>query len=352
MRPAGEPEVGERLVVDREESHRRPIFRRHVGNRCPVGERHPGQPRPVKLDELPHHARLAEDLGDGEDEVGGGSARGEPAGQLKADHLWEEERQRLAEHHRLRLDAADAPANDPQAVDHRRVAVGADEGIGNGDGEPGCAGGRRIIAEKHAAGEVFEVHLMNDPDRRRNDAEVLECLLPPAEEGVALGIALELDGDVFLERPVGAEVVDLDGVVDDEIDRHQRVDLPRVSPEPLHRRAHRSEIDDARHAGEVLENDTRRLERNLRLCRLGGVPRRQRPDVGFGHLVVVAGPQQRLEDHPDRIGKPGGVGHPRVVERPQPVERGRPGAGLERATGGERIDGTGGHWRSSGAVRR
>ena len=131
---------------------------------------------------------------------------------------------------------------------------------------------------------------MNDPDRRRNDAEVLECLLPPAEEGVALGIPLELDGDVFLQRPVGAEVVDLHGVVDDQIDRHQRVDFPRVSPQPLHRRAHRREIDDARHAGEVLENDTRRLKRYLRLCRLDGVPRRQRPDVGFGHLVVVAGP--------------------------------------------------------------
>ena len=232
------------------------------------------------------------------------------------------------------------------------MAVGADEGIGNGDGELFRTRGRRIIAEKHAAGEVFEVHLMNDPDRRRNDAEVLECLLPPAEEGVALGVALELDGDVLLQRPVGAEVVDLNGVIDDQIDRHQRVDLSRVSPQPLHRRAHRREIDDARHAGEVLEDDTRGLERNLRLCRLDGVPCCQRPDVGLGHLVVVAGSQQRLEDHPDRIGKPGGVGHPRVVQRPQPVERGRPRAGLERATGGERIDGAGGHWRGSGAVRR
>ena len=352
VRSAGEAEVGERLVVDREESHRRPVLRRHVRDRRPIGKRHPGKPRPVKLDKLPHHTGLAEDLGDGEDEIGGGGAGGEPAGELKSDHLGEEQRQRLAEHHRLRLDAADAPANDAEAVDHRRVAVGADERVGNGDGKRLRAMGGRIVTEKDAAGEVFEVHLMNDPDRRRDDAEVLECLLPPAEEGVALGITLELDGDVLFERPVGAEVVDLDGVVDDEIDRHQWVDLPRVSPQPAHRRAHRSEIDDARHAGEVLEDDARRLEGNLRLRRLGSVPRCQGADVGFGHLVIVAGPQQRLEDHPNRIREPGGVGHPRVVERPQPVERGRPGAGLERATGGERIDGTGGHWRGSGAVRR
>ena len=45
---------------------------------------------------------------------------------------------RLAEHGRLGLDAADAPAEHGETVDHRRVAVGADQRVGIGDG---CAVG-------------------------------------------------------------------------------------------------------------------------------------------------------------------------------------------------------------------
>src|SRR6185437_13678376 len=36
----------------------------------------------------------------------------------------------LAEHRRLRLDTADAPANDSEPVDHRSVRVGADQRVG------------------------------------------------------------------------------------------------------------------------------------------------------------------------------------------------------------------------------
>ena len=50
---------------------------------------------------------------------------GKLAGEFEADHLGHEHVQRLAEHHRLGLDAADAPADDAQPVDHRGVAVGA-----------------------------------------------------------------------------------------------------------------------------------------------------------------------------------------------------------------------------------
>ena len=52
------------------------------------------------------------------------------AAELEADHLRQEHRDGLAEHRRLGLDAADAPADDADAVDHRRVAVGADDGVG------------------------------------------------------------------------------------------------------------------------------------------------------------------------------------------------------------------------------
>jgi hypothetical protein len=56
------------------------------------------------------------------------------AGELEADHFRDQHGHRLAEHRRLRLDAADAPAEHGQAVDHRGVRVGADQRIGIGDG--------------------------------------------------------------------------------------------------------------------------------------------------------------------------------------------------------------------------
>ena len=68
-------------------------------------------PGPKILHELAHHARLAQDLRDGQHQVGGGGAGRQLAGQFEADHLGHQHVQRLAEHHRLGLDAAHAPAD-------------------------------------------------------------------------------------------------------------------------------------------------------------------------------------------------------------------------------------------------
>src|SRR3712207_9091330 len=88
---------------------------------------------------------------------------------------------------------------------------------------------------------------------RRHDAEVLERALAPAQERVALLVALELALGVALERVARAEEVDLDAVVDDQLGRDERVDLARVAADLVgHRVAHRREVDDRRDAGEVL----------------------------------------------------------------------------------------------------
>ena len=88
------------------------------------------------LHELPDHAEVPEDLGDGEDEVGRRRPLGELAAEPEADDLRHEHGDGLAEEHGLGLDAADAPAEDAQAVDHRRVRVGADQRVGNANGRP------------------------------------------------------------------------------------------------------------------------------------------------------------------------------------------------------------------------
>ena len=51
------------------------------------------------------------------------------------------------------------------------------------------------------AREVLEVHLVADARVGRDDAEVAERVLPPAQERVALAVAVELELRVVPERP-------------------------------------------------------------------------------------------------------------------------------------------------------
>ena len=91
---------------------------------------------------------------------------------------------------------------------------------------------------------------MDDAGPGRHDAQVTERGLRPAQQLVALAVPLVLALDVERERPVVAEHVDLDRVVDD-VGRDERVDERRVAAEVGHGVAHDREIDDRGHAGEV-----------------------------------------------------------------------------------------------------
>lgn len=232
---------------------------------------------------------LAQHLGDREHQVGGGGALGQVAVQLEADHARDQHGDRLAEHGRLGLDAADAPADHADAVDHRGVGVGADAGVGVGlqlavhlTGEDG-------------AGEVLDVDLVHDAGAGRDDLEVVEGALAPAQELVALAVALVLDLDVALEGLGGAEDVGDDGVVDDHLGRRERVDLRRVAAEVGHRLTHGGEVDDARDAGEVLHDHAGGRELDLLVGVRGLVPPGQRLDVVGGDVGTVLGAQQVLQ---------------------------------------------------------
>ena len=166
MRSALRPvrrEVVERDLVDREEAARRAVLRRHVPERRAVGERQAtASPVAEVLDELADDAGLAQDLGHRQHEVGGGRAFAQRAAQPEADDLRHEHRERLAEHRRLGLDPADAPAEHAEPVDHRRVRVGPDQRVRERD----------AVAVLDDAREVLEVDLMADAGPGRHDLEV------------------------------------------------------------------------------------------------------------------------------------------------------------------------------------
>src|SRR6266536_366846 len=71
-RAAGEPQVAQRLVVDGEDRAGGAVLRRHVADGGAVLDRDVADPGTVELDELADHAVAAQQLGDGEHQVGRG----------------------------------------------------------------------------------------------------------------------------------------------------------------------------------------------------------------------------------------------------------------------------------------
>ena len=225
--------------------------------------------------------------------------------------------QRLAEQDGLGLDPADAVAEDAEPVDHRRVRVRAHERVGVGDAPVG------VLAVRHDRRQVLEVDLVDDPRSGGHDAQVAERGLRPAQQLVALAVALVLALHVDRERARAAPRVDLHRVVDDEVRGHQRVDLRRVAAEVRHRVAHRGEVDDRRDAREVLEDDPCRHERDLGLARAARAPRGQRRHVVLADDAAARVPDRVLEQDLERDGRPPEVDaerQPRLRHRVEPVD--------------------------------
>ena len=220
---SGQAQIFQSLFVDGEDSAGGAVFGRHVGDGGAIGEREIAQSRAEVFDEFAHHSMLAQHLGDGQNEVGGGGSFAQSASELHSNHKRNEHGDRLAEHRRLGFDPSDSPTEDAQAIHHGGVAVGADQGVG-----VGLALTWRLTHEDYA-GQVFEIDLVDDAGIRRNDGEISESGLTPAEEGVALLVALEFEQRVHFERVAGAEFVDLDGVINDQFDGLQRINQGGVA---------------------------------------------------------------------------------------------------------------------------
>jgi hypothetical protein len=319
---AGEPQVVERDGVDGEDRAGRAELGAHVADGRAVGERHLGDALAVELHELPHHTVLSQHLGDREDHVGRGRAGRDRAGQLEPDDPRDQHRHRLAQHGCLGLDAADAPAEDAEAVDHRRVRVGADERVGVGDS----------VALHDDSGEVLDVDLVDDAGAGRDDLEVVEGGLAPPQELVALVVALVLELDVALERVGPAEHVGDHGVVDDQLGRRQRVDLGGVPAEIGHRLTHRGQVDDAGDAGKVLHDHPGRSELDLGVGLGVLVPGPEGADVLLGDVGAVLGAQQVLEQDLEAVRQIGAA-----LDRVQTVDLVAVVADRERALGPERV---------------
>src|SRR5699024_7157998 len=253
----------------------------HVADGGAVGQRNRGDARAVEFDELADDSVLTQHLGDGQYDVGRSGARLDVTGQFEADDLGDEHRHRLAQHRRFGLDAADAPAQYPQSVDHCGVRVGAHTGVRVGLAVP-C---------HDRTGEVLDVDLVDDAGARRDHLELVEGTLAPTQELVPFLVAFVLDLHVAFECARVPERVDHHGVVDDHLGRRLRIHLLRVAAQVGDRFAHGGEVYHARYAGEVLHDHACRGELDLCIGFRTRVPAAERADVLGGDVGPVLGPQ-------------------------------------------------------------
>ncbi len=143
---------------------------------------------------------------------------------------------------------------------------------------------------------MLDVDLVHDPGAGRDDLEVVERALAPAQELITLLVALVLKPDVPLEGVGPAGDVGDDRVVDDHLGGGQRVDPGGFATELDDGLAHRGEVDDAWDTGEVLHDHARRRELDLGV-RLGArIPAGEGADVACGDVGAVLGPQEVLEE--------------------------------------------------------
>src|SRR5882672_1206580 len=257
---------------------------------------------------------LAQHFRNCQDQVGCGRAFAELAGKLYTDNHRNEHGNRLPEHGGFGFDAADAPAEYAESVDHRRVGVRANERVGVSNG-----GFALLFLNENDARQIFKIHLMNDARVGRDNGEIAKRCLPPAEKSVALLVALEFEQGIHFESVRRAELVHLHGVVNHQFDRLQWIDALGVAAQAAHGIAHGRKINYTRDAGKVLQQHAARRKCDFLLGFALSVPSGEGADFLFGNVAAIFGTQQVLQQNAQRVGQVLG-GDTLLVEGVQPVE--------------------------------
>ncbi len=177
------------------------------------------------------------------------------------------------------------------------MGVGADQGVGEG------IGAAVLVLGPDGAAQVFQVDLVADTGARRDHAEVVEGVLAPAQEGIALAITLHLDLDVLVVGVFIGVAIHHHRVIDHEIDGGERIDALRIAAGLGHGFAHGGQVDHCRYAGEVLHQHPRRPVLDLAIGGTGLGPVGQGLEVLAGNGLVVFPAQQVLQQHLERLGQ-------------------------------------------------
>ena len=217
---AGQLEIIDGLLVDVEHRSGGTVLRAHVGNGRAVADRQAIRTCAEELDPGTDHTLLAQELGDRQDDVGGGNARLALASQLDTDDVGQAHHRRQTEHHGFRFQTANADGDHAQGIDVWGVRVGTHAGIREG----------HAAARLDHRAHLLQVNLVHDAVTGRNHVDVLERGLGPLDEVETVLVTTVFDGAVLGEGiRVEARSFHGQGVIDDQLGRHYRVDLGRIS---------------------------------------------------------------------------------------------------------------------------
>ena len=247
------------------------------------------------LDETTDDISLPQQLRHREGEVHARDRITKLAREPELDHGGNEHRYGLTEGGGLSFDAADAPAENAQAVRGRRVGVGSHKRVKAND----VSCGHRVGCDDLA--EALYVELVADATSWGDDLDVLKRPARPFEKGEALGITSGLEllvGDVAI---LLARTVRSDRVINNERTGDVRVHLGGVSPSCDHGVPHRGEVHKDGDAREVLEERAGRHELDLSSLPTAKARVHDLPRKADGVLVGSGAPHAVLEQHHEGV---------------------------------------------------
>jgi hypothetical protein len=246
-------EIFKSLVISGEVTHSGTIFGTHVGQSGSVSNAESSSTGTKVFNELADDTSLSQHLSAGKDQISGSGGLGELSSKLETDDFGEDHGNGFTEHDGLTFDTTDTPTNDTKTVDHGSVGVSSDDGIRVKD----------TLVVENSSGEIFQVNLMADTRSGRNGQEVLKGRLSPLEEFESFVVSFEFDFFVSFSGISSLGNIDLNGVINDQIDGDQGVDLLGITTKASHSVSHGSQIDNTGDTGEILQEDTSGLERNF-----------------------------------------------------------------------------------------
>jgi len=175
---------------------------------------------------------------------------------------------------------------------------------------------------------------MDDADAGRHDLERVERLHAPFEKLVALAIAPEFHVQIFLQRIRAAGKIHLHRMVHHQVHRHERLDDLGILAQLLHRRTHRRQVHQQRHAGEILQHDPRHDKRDLLRAGLDRLPVGQGADRRLADAPAVAIAEDGFEHEADGDGQFGHRPDAGLFQRGQRIKLSQPAVagvkGLQR----------------------
>ena len=242
-------EVTDSFLVNREKAACCAIFRAHIANCRTIGQSHMFKTRAEEFDEFADHAFFTQHLCYGQNKIGSCYAFLEFAGQTEADNLRQQHGNRLSKHCRFSFNTANAPAKNTQTIDHSGVGIGTNAGIRIG---------YRVavfFSRPNTLGKVFKIDLMANAGPRGNNAEIPEGLLPPFQKPVAFAITFIFEFFIVLESQRIAKIVNDHRVINNKVDRNQRIDFFRIFTKFHHCVTHGCKIDNSGNAGKILHQN-------------------------------------------------------------------------------------------------